>query len=176
MNSIKFTADLPYPEIRVERVDVGCAKKLLDAYTSAASEMTAVTGYCYRSVIYDKSEPELSRIMMGIAKVEMMHLNILAKLIWLLGYDPKYRTVENGEAHFWSGEYVNYKKNVADVLKAAIEEEVAAERGYLELSRQIPDLCVRDILVRIAADERVHSCILKTELEKCMKKRTNNRK
>lgn len=170
MSELRFNVDLPYPKIRVERPDINCAKKLLSAYASKDSELTAITSYCYRSVIYDKTDPELSKIMAGIARIEMMHLNMLARLIYLLGYDPKYRTVENGRTNFWSGKNVSYKKNDIAVLKTAIAEEKGAYDGYIKLCAETTDPCVKEILTRLAADEKLHVQILTSELDKRMKR------
>lgn len=162
----RFSANLEYPEIRVISPDISFAKKLLIPYASKESEMTAVSEYGYRAVIFAKTDPPLSKIMAGIGRVEMTHLDILAKLIYALGYDPKYRIVQNNLPIFWSADSVNYKKDAISVLQATITDEENASKQYLLLSRQTKDPNVSRILTRLAADERLHAQILGEELKK----------
>lgn len=165
----RFSANLEYPEIKVASLDIVFAKKLLVPYASKESEMTATAEYGYRAVILAKTDPPLSKVMSGIGRVEMTHLNILAKLIYALGYDPKYRVVENTIPVFWNAENVNYKKDAESVLKAAISDEENACKYYLSLSRQTKDPNVSRILTRLAADEKLHAQILGEELKKRQK-------
>ncbi len=169
MEQIRFSAPEPYPKIEVEKPDIAFAKKLLFAYVSKDSEMSATTSYCYRAVVLERCHPELSRIMSGIAKVEMHHLSILARLIFLLGYDPKYRVLKNTEPSFWNGDYVGYKKHPESILKASIEEEKGAYKGYLELAEEACDNNVKKILLRLSLDEKLHMQILENELLKLKK-------
>lgn len=169
MEQIRFSAPEPYPKVEVTRTDIDFAKELLFAYASGDSEMSATTSYCYRSVVLERNYPELSKIMSGIAKVEMLHLSTLARLIFLLGYDPKYRILQNTSPSFWNGEYISYKKDPESILKAAIQEEKGAYKGYLKLAEQTCDKAVGRILYRLALDEKLHVQILENELCKLKK-------
>lgn len=169
MEQIQFFAPEPYPKIEVAKPDVAFAKKLLFAYASKDSEMSATTSYCYRATVLERRHPELSRIMSGIARVEMHHLSILARLIFLLGYDPKYRVLQDATPSFWNGDYAGYKKDPESILKASIEEEKGAYKGYLELAQQACDKNVQKILLRLSIDEKLHLQILENELLKLKK-------
>ena len=162
----RFSANIEYPEIKVTHPDIIFAKKLLIPYASKDSEMTAVSEYGYKAVIFSKTDPPLSKIMSGIGRVEMIHLNILARLIYALGYDPKYRIVQNNLPIFWNADLLNYKKDAVSVLQAAIADEQTAFKNYLVLSRQTKDSSVSRILTRLAADEKLHVQILTEELKK----------
>ena len=170
MEQIRFSAPEPYPKIEVTKPDIAFAKKLLLAYASKDSEMSATTSYCYRAIVLERCYPELSKIMSGIAKVEMLHLSTLARLIFLLGYDPKYRVLQDTAPSFWNGDYIGYKKDPESILKASIEEEKGAYKGYLELAEQACDKNVQKILLRLSLDEKLHIEILENEL--CRLKKT----
>lgn len=169
MEQMRFSAPEEYPKIEVVKPNLPFAKKLLSAYSARDSEMSATTSYCYRAVVLEPRYPALSRIMSGIARVEMLHLTTLAKLIYLLGYDPKYRILQNTEPSFWNGDYVSYKKDPESILKTAIQEEKGAHKGYLELSEQACDKNVAKILYRLSLDEKLHVQILEAELCKLKK-------
>ena len=162
----RFSADLHYPEIAVSSPNISFAKKLLIPFASKDSELTAVLDYSYHATIFSKTDPPLSKIMSGIGRVEMTHLNILSKLIYLLGYDPKYRIVQNNLPAFWNAESVNYKKDAISILQTTIKDEEYAYKYYLFLAQQTKDLKVKQILLRLSADEKLHTQILTEELKK----------
>ena len=166
MEQIRFSAPYPYPKLEVEKPDIPFAKKLLFAFASDKSEMTATTNYYYRSVVLQTNNPTLSQTMKSLAKVEQKHLEILANLVFLLGYDPKIRTVKNSVPTFWNADCLDYKKDVKSILNSAIKEEQNAYKTYILLSRQTKDRKVSRILYRLSLDEKLHIKILKTELEK----------
>lgn len=166
MERIQFFAPDPYPKIEVERPDIPFAKKLLVAFASNKSEMTAITNYCYRSIVLQNKNPTVSQMMKSLATVEKKHLEILANLIFLLGYDPKIRTTKNNVPIFWKADCLDYKKDVKSILNSAIREEQNAYKTYIFLSRQTKDINVSRILYRLSLDEKLHMKILKAELWK----------
>lgn len=166
MEQIRFSAPYPYPELEVEKPDVPFAKKLLFAFASDKSEMTATTNYYYRSIVLQNKNLSLSQMMKSLAEVERKHLEILANLIFLLGYDPKIRTIESGIPTFWNAECLDYKKDVKAILENSIKEEKNAYKAYVLLSRQTEDKKVSRMLYRLSLDEKLHIRILEAELKK----------
>lgn len=166
MEKYEFRAEKPYAPIRVERVNVSAAKKLLTAYAGKESEMTSVHNYAYYRAIFCCTQRELSAIFSELASVENDHFNILARLLYLLGYDPKLRVIHEGEPQFWNGSFLQYRKEPCAVLKELIEEEKGAQRGYLKLSEEIPDRFVCAVLRRLAEDEACHVDLLEKQLKK----------
>ena len=161
----RFSASLEYPEIKVTAPDVAFAKRLLVCYASANSELSSVSQYCYNAVIFSKTDPPLSMIMSEIGRVEMTHLNILANLIFQLGYDPKYRIVKNNIPIFWNTQTLDCKKDAVSVLKKAIQSEKTSFKSYIFLARQTKDHFVSRILLRLAVDEKLHTQILSEQLK-----------
>lgn len=166
MEQMQFSAPEPYPKLEVERPNVLFAKKLLFAFASDRSEMTATTNYYYRSIVLRCKNPDLSWMMEKLSRVEQKHLEILANLVFLLGYDPKIRTMKNGTPMYWGAECLDYKKDIKSILTSAIKEEENAYKTYIFLSRQTKDQKVSRILYRLSLDEKLHIKILKSELEK----------
>ena len=166
MEQIQFSAPDPYPKLEVERPDIPFAKKLLFAFASDKSEMTATTNYYYRWIVLQNKNPALSQMMKSLAQVEQKHFETLANLVFLLGYDPKIRTMKNGTPSYWDAECLDYKKDTKSILTSAIKEEENAYKTYIFLSRQTKDQKLSRILYRLSLDEKLHIKILKTELEK----------
>ena len=166
MEQIRFSAPEPYPKIEVTRPDTAFAKKLLFAFASERSEMTATANYYYRSVVLQNKNKALSQMMRSLAEVEQKHLEILANLVFLLGYDPKIRTAKNNTPTFWNAECLDYKKDAQSILENSIKEEQNAYKTYIFLSRQAKDPRMSRILYRLSLDEKLHVQLLKKELEK----------
>lgn len=77
--------DMPYPEIRVIERNRNYANLLTMDYCGSVSEMTAITQYInHESRVYGQ-RCTLAKVILGIAMAEMIHLQKLAELIWLLG-------------------------------------------------------------------------------------------
>ena len=70
---MKYCSDKPYPPIEVEGTNLEYAKILLEDYAGAGGEDTAIHRYFYQSLVTD----EISKMLEGISRVEMHHLEIL---------------------------------------------------------------------------------------------------
>lgn len=150
----------PYPPITPQKNPCCYARLLAEDYAGVQSELTAITQYLYQSV-QTQAEPALSKTLAHIARDEMHHLQILAKLIRALGGDPQYRARTNPTmGHFWSGQNVCYQTAVADLLFQDIQGEKAAIEGYRRRIACILDESVRQNLQRILLDEERHLALL----------------
>lgn len=160
---VKYRADLPYPPLCVKEENHDYAKLLLEDYASAGSELTAICSYVYQNITTDEEFCDIKEAYMGIAKVEMMHLNMLGQLIFLLGIDPGFYYKDNGRLIMWNGDYVKYQNCPRCTIKHSIEGEIAAINQYQRHADIICDENVSAVLLRIKQDEEVHVKIL-TEL------------
>ncbi|MGO0882248.1 manganese catalase family protein [Clostridioides difficile] len=86
-----YSSDEPYPEIKVLGKNKYYAELLMDDYSGVASEFTSVTQYLYYGFDLDENHKELSEMWINIPITEMLHMEILAKTIRLLGGNPVYR-------------------------------------------------------------------------------------
>ncbi|SMC28023.1 bacterioferritin [Clostridium acidisoli DSM 12555] len=156
MDKSCYRANLPYPEVCVEHKNKFYASLLLDDYASCTSEYTAIAQYVYAHV---KTEDEcIQDVFLGIAIVEMCHLDLLADVIIQLGANPKFY---DGCGRFWRGEFVPYGHSTKDRLKLAIESEYAAILQYEKHIQQIKNCDIQRLLERIIMDEKIHVNIFK---------------
>lgn len=151
-----YRVNLPYPDICIEHKNKFYASLLLNDYASANSELTAITQYVYAHA--KEADECVSKIFLGIAVVEMTHLDLLADMILELGVNPKFY---DGCLDFWRGDFVPYGKTSRDRLKLAIKGEYAAIVQYEKHIQQINDCNIQCVLERIILDEKLHVNIFK---------------
>lgn len=149
-----FGSELPYPEIRVEK-NVADSKLLMPSYGGPSSETTAIMTYSFQHFVTAEDE-ELSSALIGIAKTEMIHFDLLGECIYALGGYPVI-----GGRTYWNGGFANYTLDKRKFLEQNIMAEETAilnyERTILNLSQE----SVKLLLERIILDEEVHIKIFK---------------
>ncbi|MDD2505645.1 MAG: manganese catalase family protein, partial [Bacilli bacterium] len=147
-----YHSDMPYPEIKVTEKNPEYANLLLDDYVGFVSEMTAVNQYYYHYIEIKKIDEEIADMLFNISIVEMQHLNVLAKLISLLGEKPIYKSGDN----YWNGDFVYYGDNILSQLEADLQAEYDAIENYEKNIDLIDDPYIKNILRRIVLDEEIH--------------------
>jgi bacterioferritin len=168
-----FAVDKPYPKVTTNSNDVALQNRILNAYTGRHSELTCVNQYIYQSFITNTPNAQsnlnhLSNLLMEIAKVEMHHLRILAKILVSMGANPKFCThIDNNDAicNYWSGSYVKYITSIPDFLKQNIEDEKGAVKDYTSIIESTNDTNIKEVLARIIEDEKSHIAIFTAILE-----------
>ena len=152
--------NLPYPPVQPGR-DPQTASLLLEDYSGAASELTAVTQYFYASAqmqgrcqaIYKQYAADLE----SIAIAEMLHLDLLAQAIIAKGGDPRYVTMGGRKPErCWNSGVIAYSKDPACILLESIDAEQGAINQYRRHIRCIEDVSVQALLERIVLDEERH--------------------
>lgn len=155
-DDFKVVLDVPYPKIEISKKDTAFAYKLFKVYSGNISELTAIMQYSFQS-FYLNNYKDLSKIIENISKVEMHHLEILAKLILALGLTPYYVTYCCGNrANPWSADFADYTLDYRNMLITDINSEVTAIKDYNELINETNDPNVKEILRRIIMDEERH--------------------
>jgi bacterioferritin len=153
----------PYPEIKVTAPNKYYAKILMDDYAGKLSELTAVNQYMYHKFSMMTEHKELSEILGKISIVEMHHLEMFAKMIKLLGYDPLFYNSANIP---WNAKYVYYGKDICDQLKQDLKDELNTIIVYEQNIKIIKDPYIQDVLRRIILDEKVHVKIFEDQIKK----------
>ena len=166
---IEVTANLPYPPIMVERPNLYTAKLLSVDLGADKSELTSVMQYVYHSWQLDEGQTEMAKTLLSIAKVEMHHMEILGRLIILLGGNPTYSAVTGPRRVAWNANMVTYSRMIARMMQDDILLEQAAIRTYRRQLSLIDDRCVTDLLERIIMDEEIHLRIYKQFLSGVLK-------
>jgi bacterioferritin len=143
----------PYPEVRVRAPSTEYAAILLTDYAGRVSEMTAAMQYMYHHIVAPEGYEWISELLEDIAIVEMRHKEMLGKAIRLLGGDPRFH---DGEGRYWDARNVQYGEGFRQQLQLDVEAEREAIAQYERHYRMIEDPYIRQLLVRIIADEQLH--------------------
>lgn len=160
-DDMEYNSNKPYPEIRVERPNLEYAKILLSDYAGEVSEDTAIHLYLYQHLVSDDIWNYYSDIIEHISIVEMRHLEILGKLIKLLGLDPDFVSLKDNKLVSWNAKFVNYETDLNKMLDIDISSETKAIENYRCHYELIGDRYIRENLLRIIEDEEVHLKIFK---------------
>ncbi|MDR0799547.1 MAG: hypothetical protein LBN18_07310 [Dysgonamonadaceae bacterium] len=128
--------------------------------TNGFSELNAIIQYVSQESIWEN----LGEMMMGIAMVEMKHLDKLGDLIMGLGgniADQKYETT-----------YVEYGKSEEDAIRAGLKAEKATIEEYNRIIDKIKPLRQNEttefclaLLAKLIADEQFHANLFETWLK-----------
>lgn len=158
--------DLPWPDIQVRGQNQIYANLLSADYCGATSEMSAITQYINNENRLSGRNCPLARTILGIAMAEMMHLQKLGELIFLLGGNVDFVARHpNGKNVMWTPGYLNIPENRRKMLMADIEAEKSAINQYRMHVKVISDDCVNRVLERIIKDEEYHIMILQELLK-----------
>lgn len=156
-----FMMDLPYPPIQVCEKNLSYANLLSIDYCGSVSELSAITQYINNENRLSCQSCSIAKTILGIAMAEMMHLQKLGELIFLLGgnvdFTAKYC---NGRKRLWTPEYLTLPQNPEKMILADIESEKAAIHQYEMHINMINDCDVTAVLKRIIRDEEYHIMLL----------------
>lgn len=153
--------DLPYPPIQVSGKNQAYANLLKVDYCGSVSELSAITQYINNENRLSAERCPVAKTILGIAMAEMMHLQKLGELIFLLGGHVDFAANQrNGKPRLWTPEYLTIPGNARNMLLADIEAEKAAVSQYKNHIKVIRDASIKAILARIIQDEEYHIMIL----------------
>ena len=104
-------------------------------------------------------------MILGIAMAEMIHMQKLGQLIFLLGGTIDFSVRQRGgKRQLWTPEYLKTPENARNMVLADIESEKAAINQYRMHMRRIRDPYVNAVLARIIRDEEYHIMTLQALL------------
>lgn len=155
--------DLPWPPVQVAGKNQAYANLLSIDYCGSVSEMSAITQYINSENRLSCEKCPLAKTILGIAIAEMIHLQKLGEMIFLLGgtvdFTAKHR---DGKQKLWTPEYLTLASNPKNMLSASIEAEKAAINQYKMHIKMMDDKYVNAVLARIIKDEEYHILLLQT--------------
>lgn len=146
----------PYPTVSVQAPNQTYAQMLSAAFAGSKGEITAITQYLYQSWTLENCAADFTYSLTQIAKVEMLHLNIMGQLITQLGGNPIYRSFQYNRPTLWNAGMVGYHSTLTKALHLNIAHEQAAIDTYQQLSSVIKDECVVAVTQRLVLDEQLH--------------------
>ena len=158
--------ELPYPPIQVREKNQAYANLLSIDYCGSVSEMTAITQYINNENRLSCEKCPLAKTILGIAMAEMIHLQKLGEMMFLLGGDIDFSAkMNNGRQKMWTPGYLAIQEHANKMLIADIEAEKAAINQYQMHIKMINDEYVNAVLARIIKDEEYHIMLLQALLK-----------
>ena len=158
--------DLAYPPIRVCGQNQTYANLLSVDYCGAVSELTAITQYINNENRLSCEKCPLAKSILGIAMAEMMHLQKLGELIWLLGGEVDFVARYRGNRKcIWTAQYAAIPCSAREMLLTDIEGEKQAIAQYRAHINAMEDAYVNAVLKRIIKDDEYHIMLLENFLE-----------
>ena len=158
--------ELPYPATKVREKNQSYANILSIDYCGSVSELSAITQYINNENRLACENCPMAKTILGIAMAEMVHLQKLGELIFLLGgnidFIAKYR---DGRQNMWTPQYLKIRDNVKEILEMAIDSEKAAINQYKMHIKMIKDAGINAVLERIIKDEEYHIMILQALMD-----------
>ncbi len=143
----------PYPKLEYISKNTIYAKTLYDDFAGKNGELSAITQYIYEH-INNKSNKDISKIMLDVAIVEMRHLSMVGDLIQKLGLNAKYID-SNLEA--WNSNSVSYiTGNIKEIMLYNINAEREAIKGYKKAIMRTRNIYIQKFFNRIILDEKSH--------------------
>ena len=165
MNVRPIMMDLPYPPIQIREKNPIYANLLSADYCGAVSEMSAITQYINHENRMSVERCPLAQTILGIAMAEMIHLQKLGELVFLLGGNIDFTVkLRGGNQKMWTPEYISVHGNVRKMLMADVESERAAINQYKVHMKMIKDDYINAVLARIIRDEEYHIMVLRVLL------------
>lgn len=158
--------ELPYPPIQVKERNGNYADLLSIDYCGAVSEMSSITQYINNENRLACEKCPIAKTILGIAMAEMIHLQMLGELIYLLGGNIDFTARQNnGKIKMWTPAYLTIPENAKKMIWADIEGEKAAIKQYKMHIHMIKDDYVNHVLMRIIKDEEYHIMLLQALME-----------
>ena len=152
----RYNLDLPYPPVAPGR-DPKAVSLLLEDYSGAVSELSAITQYFYGSARMRGCYQPVYQGMKYVAVAEMCHLDLLAQAIIAKGGDPRYVMLGGRKPEkCWNSGVIDYGRTPEQILSEAIDAEQGAIDQYRRHICCIQDVTVQALLERIILDEQVH--------------------
>lgn len=161
----------PYPPIQIREPNKVYANLLSIDYCGAVSELSAITQYINNENRVSGERCSFAKTILGIAMAEMIHLQKLGELIFLLGGNLDFTVkTRNGSSQMWTPGFLTIPENPREMLMADIKSEEDAIQQYRMHIEMIRDHNVNAVLARIIKDEEYHIIMLRAlmdELNEC---------
>lgn len=134
---------------------------ILDNVGGMDSKVSTISLYMYNYIIIDDSFRELKTLFLDMAKDEMKHLNILMNLALTLNMNPRWWTCLNDQCCYWSPSYLNYSRQITNIIINALEMEYKMINKLLYQINIIEDPKIISVLNQIIYDKKKHITLLK---------------
>lgn len=150
-------ANLPYPPLDGIEPDLEAARIIGPAYASVyTSEVSASFQYIYHHFFFDKLKMnDFAYVVENIAIAEMIHIEILGKMLLQLGVDPIF-SGNPPQRNYYNTSMIAYSKTPQKMLMDDINAEMRAIKDYENIVKRLKNEKVAAVIQRIILDEQVH--------------------
>ena len=161
-DDIKVKCDEPYPEIVDAENSPHTVSILKNLASGRSGEFTAISQYTYQHIVSNSHEEDVAKILEEIGIVEMRHLEMLSSAIVSFGGKPVF---QDGRGQYFTTSYANYTTNLKEMLKSNVRMESGAVTDYEQAAQRVNNESLKQLLLRIRDDERLHLKVFKHLLE-----------
>ena len=158
-----YHVDVIYPDVLINRPNHHYAKLVSGAYAGQGSETTAIAQYMSHRYFVE-NYPDIYTAYKYIAFTEVIHQNLLGRLILKLGLNPMLISYETNE--FWRGSFPDYRYTLRSILESDLSGERNAIAHYERLIAAIDNINIQSLFHRIILDEQRHIEILENFLDR----------
>ena len=157
---------LPYPPVQVQERNQNYADLISVSYCGTISELSATLQYINNESRMINKRCPMGKTILGMAMAEMMHMQILAELMSLLGGNVCYTAIQpGGQQRMWSPQCLTLPEKIDEMLQADLEREIATIEQYNMHIRMIRDDYVNAVLGRIVQDEQYHIMLIRSMMD-----------
>lgn len=155
-----FNVDIPYPRSEIDSKNLSYFHLLKPCYAGIISELTIAHQCQLHSSILFNNYPDISEILRGISKINILHLEILGDLLVLLGNDCGYWLLKKNKKHYWTPKFIKTLFTAEEILIEDIKIKNSAITQYKEIANKINDDTIIAIINRFILDEEYHIKLL----------------
>ena len=153
-----------YPRVCVQGTNRAWASLLSRTYAGPSGELTKILRYEYQSLTLEGEQPLIAQELREMSRNDMKHLDLLGRLIVLLGGDPVFGVITRQGINWWSGGVIPRNQTARQALNTDIRAQEEAIRTYRQLLLLITDPNIDAVLRRILADEQCQLRVLRSLL------------
>ena len=153
----RYHINKAYPDVLISRPNYHYARLVSGAYAGQGSETTAIVQYMSHRYFVE-NYADVYAAYKYIAFTEVIHQNLLGRLILRLGLNPLLISYETNE--FWRGSFPDYQYSLNQILESDIQGELNAIAHYERLIDSIDDKSIQLLFQRIIMDEQRHVEVL----------------
>ncbi|MCD8041354.1 MAG: hypothetical protein LUF82_07550 [Clostridia bacterium] len=155
--SVPLTANKPFPSTKNITSDAYSLRVISSAYATPTGELNTILQYIYQTYFFKaKGYKDIADSIQGIAIAEMTHLSALGECMLALGGAPVYTSCPPAAYNFYSTKYVTYSRSLIMMAEDDIRAEKHAIRTYERMLCLLKNENVKELIERIAEDERLH--------------------
>ncbi len=155
-------------DIKVEKENREYADILLEDYAGSLGVLSSLLTYTYQMVIQGVMNRVLAEDILSIKNRKMEHMEIIGKLILLLGGNPQFGTMDSrirSRMIPYTTCGICYEQNPVQFLEQDIKKEKQIYQQYIAHQKIVKDVYIQDIFTMLLEEEKELIATLQKLLE-----------